>query len=97
MTAYVIAEIDVADRDAYKAYQAADADSVARHGGRILVQGGRTASLEGAAPKRIQLIEFASIEAAQRWYESTDYRDARAIRAIAGKARFVVVEGKPGG
>ena len=93
MTAYVIAEIDITNKDAYKAYQAADADSVARHGGRVLVQGGRGAALEGAAPKRIVVIEFATMEAAQRWYDSPDYRDARTIRAVAAKSRFLVVEG----
>ena len=95
MTAYVIAEIDVTDRDAYKIYETAGADSVGRHGGRFLAQGGRSAALEGAAPKRIMVIEFASIEAAQRWYQSPDYRDARTIRAIAGKSRLVIVEGAP--
>jgi uncharacterized protein (DUF1330 family) len=93
MTAYVIAEIDIVDRDAYKVYEAARADSVARHGGRFLAQSGRSAGLEGAAPKRVQVIEFASMEAAQRWYESPDYRDARSIRAIAGKSRVMIVEG----
>lgn len=95
MTAYVIAEIDIVDRDAYKVYEAARADSVARHGGRLLAQDGRSAGLEGAAPKRVQVIEFASMEAAQRWYESSDYRDARSIRAIAGKSRMMIVEGAP--
>ena len=95
MSAYVIAEIDVTDRDAYRIYETAGADSVARHGGRFLTQGGRSAGLEGAAPKRITLIEFASMEAARRWYESPDYRDARTIGGIAGKSRLVIVEGGP--
>jgi uncharacterized protein (DUF1330 family) len=93
MTAYVIAETDVTDSDAYKIYQAARADSVVRHGGRFLAQGGRSAKLEGAAPKRIQVIEFASMEAAQRWYDSLDDRDARNIGSIAGKSRVMIVEG----
>jgi uncharacterized protein (DUF1330 family) len=95
MTAYVIAEIDVTDRDAYKIYETAGADSVARHGGRFLARGGRSAGLEGPAPKRIMVIEFATMEAAQRWHDSPDYRDARAIRAIAGKSRLVIVDGAP--
>jgi uncharacterized protein (DUF1330 family) len=93
MTAYVIAEIDVTDGDAYKVYEQARADSVVRHGGRFLAQGGRSAKLEGAAPKRIQVIEFASMEAAQRWYESPDFRDARSIGVVAGKSRVMIVEG----
>jgi uncharacterized protein (DUF1330 family) len=95
MIAYVIAEIDVTDRDAYKIYETARADSVARHGGRFLSTGERTAALEGAAPKKVQVIEFPSVEAAQRWHESREYRDARTIGALAGKSRMVVVEAAP--
>lgn len=93
MTAYVIAEIDVTDRDAYRAYEAADGDSVVRHGGRFLVKGAHPATLEGAAPKRLMVIEFADLASAQRWYNSPEYRDARTIRRVAAKSRVFAVEG----
>jgi uncharacterized protein (DUF1330 family) len=93
MTAYVIAEIDVTDRDAYRAYEAADADSVKRHGGRFLVKGGPATGFEGASPKRLMVVEFADLASAHRWYNSPENRDARTIRAVAAKSRMFAVEG----
>jgi uncharacterized protein (DUF1330 family) len=93
MTAYVIAEVDVTDPEAYKAYQALTPASIARHGGRFIVRGGSTEALEGAPPKRIVVAEFASMEAARRWYHSRDYGEARAIRETAAKTRLFFVDG----
>jgi uncharacterized protein (DUF1330 family) len=93
MTAYVIAEVEVADPEAYKTYVAATPASIARYGGRFLVRGGSGEALEGAAPKRIVVLEFASREAARRWYESPEYSAARALRETAATVRLFIVEG----
>jgi len=93
MTAYVVAEVEVTDPEAYKAYQALTPGSIARHGGRFLVRGGTTETLEGASPKRVVIIAFDSMEAARRWYHSPDYGEARALREKAAKARLYSAEG----
>lgn len=93
MTAYVIAEIDVTDAETYKAYTALTPASIARHGGRFLVRGGPAEGLEGDSPKRIVVVEFDSVAAARRWYESPDYTEAKAIRARAAESRLFIVEG----
>ena len=95
MTAYVIAEVEVTDPEGYKAYQALVPPSLARHGGRFLVRGGRTETLEGAPAKRIVLLEFESVEAAKRWYDSPDYSEAIPLRMKSAKARLFIVEGAP--
>ena len=65
-----------------------------RHGGRYLARGGTTLTLEGDwLPDRLVVIEFESIEAAQAWYDSDDYRDIRRMREGAGEWRMVVVDG----
>ncbi len=92
MTAYVIAEVEVTDPEAYRAYQALVPPSLARHGGRFLARGGRTEPLEGTPPKRIVVLEFDSIEAAKGWYNSPDYSEAIAIRKKSAKARLFIVE-----
>jgi uncharacterized protein (DUF1330 family) len=71
--------------------------SLARHGGRFLVRGGRTEALEGAPAKRIVLLEFESVEAAKRWYDSPDYSEAIPLRKKSAKARLFIVEGAPPG
>jgi uncharacterized protein (DUF1330 family) len=93
MTAYMVAEMDVTDAEAYEAYKAAAGELITRYGGRYLSRGGPSAVLEGEAPKRVVIVVFDSIEAAQRWYRSDDYQAARRLRDGAAKARLFVVEG----
>lgn len=94
MTAYVIVEIDVTDPEQYEKYKAASPAAIAAAGGRFLVRGGELAVLEGDwNPPRIVLLEFDDLEAAQRWYDSELYRQARQLRAGAATFRAVVVRG----
>ena len=37
--------------------------------------------------------EFDSVEAARRWYDSPDYREARKVREGAAKVRLFIAEG----
>jgi uncharacterized protein (DUF1330 family) len=49
--------------------------------------------LEGDwAPERIVVIEFPTVDAAKRWYDSPEYAAARAVRAGAGRWNMIVVE-----
>ena len=95
MAAYVIAEVEVIDPNGYKTYQALVPPSLAPFGGRILVRGGRTVSLEGAPTKRIVVIEFDNVETAERWYRSPAYAEAIPLRQRAATARLFIVEGAP--
>src|SRR6185312_10074491 len=56
--------------------------------GTLQILRGAVAALEGERPKRIVVLEFASRNAAQRWYDSEDYREARAIREKAAISRL---------
>ncbi len=94
MSAYVVFEIEVTDPERYERYKALSGPAVAAAGGRYLARGGRTASLEGAAPpRRSVVIEFDSLEAAVAWYEGEAYTAARALREGAATVRAYVVEG----
>jgi len=93
MAAYVIAEIEVHDPAAYRVYMDAAPATIARHGGRYLARGGAAEALEGAGPKRIVVLEFPTAEAARRWFDSPEYRDATALRQKASTGRFLLVDG----
>ncbi|HXM85348.1 MAG TPA: DUF1330 domain-containing protein [Stellaceae bacterium] len=95
MTAYLISEIDVTDPKAYEPYKTAASAAIARHGGKYIVRGGKTLSLEGAPPKRMIVLEFPDIEAAKRFHESAEYQAAIPLRkkASAG-SRLYIVEGQ---
>jgi uncharacterized protein (DUF1330 family) len=96
MPAYVIVETDVHDEQQYERYKAASPGAVAAGGGRYLARGGELAVLEGDwRPRRLVVLEFEDLEAAKRWYDSPEYREARGLREGAATMRMVAVEGIP--
>jgi len=94
MPAYVIVDIETTDPERTARYRELSGPSVARHGGRFIVRGGTTHALEGGwDPVRLVVIEFPSMDVALGWYDSDDYREARAVRAGSGIYRMVAVDG----
>lgn len=94
MPAYVIVEIETADPAAMARYRELASAAVAAHGGTYLARGGRTLTFEGGwAPERLVVLEFASLDAAQAWWASAEYAQAREIRERAGRTRMVAIEG----
>ena len=94
MAAYLIVETDIHDPEQYEHYKAASPGVVAAGGGRFLVRGGELAVLEGDwQPKRLVVLEFESLEAAKRFYESEQYQEAKRLRDGAADLRMVAVEG----
>lgn len=94
MPAYVIADIDVHDQEAYREYGALVPGTLEPFGGRFLVRGGDCEPLEGDwRPRRLVVLEFPSTDHARRWYASTDYVAAMAIRHRASTGSIVLVGG----
>jgi len=91
---YIIAQVDVTNPQQYAEYAKLTPALIEKSGGRFLARGGRTASLEGPAPRsRVVIIEFPSIERAQEFYNSPEYVAARKLREGAAVTQFVAVEG----
>ena len=94
--AYTVTETEVIDAAAQAAYtplvraalQAAGARPVSRPGGRIV-------ATEGAAPKRVGINEWDSLEQAQAFYNSKAYKDLAPQRDKAVKTirRYIVEAG----
>lgn len=94
MAAYVIVDVDVKDPERYREYVASVPPSIEKYGGRFVVRGGRAENLEGEwQPKRVVVLEFESIERAQEWWSSEEYRKPKAMRQAASHANMIVVEG----
>lgn len=94
MAAYVIAEVDVHDPALFEEYRKIVPATIAQYGGKYLVRGGATESKEGGwMPKRVVVLEFPSMDQARKWYHSTEYAPALAMRLKAAKNRMVIVEG----
>ncbi len=59
MPAYIIVEIDVHDPEIYEEYKRLTPASLAAHGGRFVVRGGQTETLEGDwIPQRIVVLNL---------------------------------------
>lgn len=94
MVAYVIAAVEVTDPVKYEDYKKLTPGAIAKHGGRFIVRGGASATLEGDwHPGRIVVIEFPSLDVAKRFYDSSEYGAARRARAGAATLRMIAVEG----
>jgi uncharacterized protein (DUF1330 family) len=93
--AYVIADVRVTDPQRYAGYVALSPAAVAAAGGEFVVRGGRCQPLEGDwTPGRVVVVKFPSFDAAVAFYDSEQYRAARAQRAGAtSQFNMIVVEG----
>jgi uncharacterized protein (DUF1330 family) len=94
MSAYVIVDVDVHDQVLYEEYKKHTPGSIAPFGGRFIVRGGETHTLEGDwKPTRIVVLEFPTVEKAKEWWDSDAYRHARDIRHRAARTKMIVVQG----
>lgn len=92
--AYVVAEIDVKDLDAYREYVAAAFPIIQKYEGKFLTRGGTTIAVEGTPPKqRVMIIEFASLEQAKAFEYSKEYTAIAPLRQSSADSRLFIVEG----
>jgi uncharacterized protein (DUF1330 family) len=95
--AYVVSEIEITDMDAYQKEYAPIAQALIKAaGGHLLAAGQNIVSFEGAPPKtRVSINRFDSMEAAQIWRNSSQYKEARKVGDKYAKFRAFAVEGFP--
>ena len=94
MSAYVIVDIEVLDPEPYEEYKRLASASIAAHGGRYVVRGGNSEVLDGDwTPRRLVVLEFATVEAAKAWRSSPEYAEALEVRGRCARSNMVVVEG----
>jgi len=92
--AYIVVETDIHDPEQYELYKQASPAAVAASGGRFIARGGELAVLEGEwQPRRLVLLEFPDLDAARRFYDSPEYREAKRLREGAARLNMVAVEG----
>jgi uncharacterized protein (DUF1330 family) len=94
VAAYVIGEIEVTDPSTYEDYRKQVPAVVSKYGGKFVVRGGKVETLEGGwAPKRLVVLEFPSLEQAQKWYRSPEYAPLIKLRQSASRGKLLIVEG----
>ena len=80
MPGYVIANYTVTDPEKYAEYPPAVGPSLAQYGGKPIVASPNSKVLEGDPLSATVVIEFESVEAAQRWYDSPEYNKIKHLR-----------------
>jgi uncharacterized protein (DUF1330 family) len=93
--AYVIAEIEVTNADAYgKEYAPLSQKALLESGQKRLANGGKTVALDGEPPKsRIVVSVFENMDKAQAAFTSPAYMESRKIGDKYAKFRIFAVEG----
>ncbi len=96
MAAYLIVEIGTTDAALMAEYRKHTPGLIAKFGGKFVVRGGETETLEGGwSPPRLVMIEFPDMATAKRFYHSEEYKPVLAMRLKAGNCRAVLVDGVP--
>jgi len=94
MAGYLIANIEVKDPAKFEEYRQKVVPVIKKFGGRYLVRGGDVRRLEGNLPlKRVVVLEFPTVEAAQRFYDSAEYRPILDLRLASTQSDVMVVQG----
>jgi len=94
---YTVTEIDVTNIEAYtKEYAPLAQATIKNSGGKLLAAGQKVTALEGEPPKpRVAIQVWDSLEAAQKWRSSAEYKKAREVGDKYAKFRAFAVEGLP--
>ncbi|MFV0526820.1 MAG: DUF1330 domain-containing protein [Acidimicrobiales bacterium] len=94
MTAYCVVRVHVTDPERYEDYKKLSPGAVAAYGGKFLVRGGATETVEGEdESRRVVIVEFPDLEAARAFASSPEYGEAREVRSGAADVQMVLVDG----
>ena len=92
--AFVVGEIDVKNAELLdKEYVPVASKAVREGGGRYLVAGGKSVSFYGEPPRRIAIMAFDNLEKAEAAFNSTAYKQAKAVGDKYATFRIYAVEG----
>lgn len=89
---YVVAQIQIEDRETYRTYEAGFGDVFEKYEGRVLSVSEDPELIEGDWPwTRTVLIHFPSSAALHAWYDSEEYQELAEHRWAASTANIVAV------
>ena len=72
--AYWVGIVDVKDHNEYKKYAEIAGQALIKAGAKILSRGGKIINLEGKKMNRLVVIEFPSVDEAEKFYQSEEYK-----------------------
>jgi uncharacterized protein (DUF1330 family) len=97
--AFVIVErtATTGDESIQQQYATLARDILPKYGARYLARSQRNILLEGdgAAPCCMAILQFPSMDAVRRWYDSPENQSAAKVRQSGAKFRIIAIEGLP--
>ncbi len=97
MAGYLVLNIAVKDPEKFEEYRQKAAPLIEKFGGRYLIRGGDMRRLEGNPQlNRLVVLEFPTVEAAQRFYDSAEYQPLLKLRLASTRSDTVLVQGYSG-
>ena len=95
--AYLIGQVTIHNTEGYLNYSQHVPATLAQYGGKYLIRGGNSTQLEGIAQgNRRVVIEFASRQAAETWYNSPEYQAILPHREANSEGHIAIVDGFEG-
>lgn len=94
MSVYLIAQINVHDREAYKKYTKGFLAMFGGYKGEVIVADESVELMEGEWPyQRTVIIRFDDEAEAKRWYNSPEYKAAAAYRFEGSTTNLIMTRG----
>ena len=92
--AFIIARVDITDRDQYQHYLKAAPSVIEQYGGKVIARSESPLTLEGQdETRRTIILQFPSVARAKDFYFSPEYQEARKLREGAAYGELIVIEG----
>jgi len=92
MSAYVIVNYTIHDTEKYQKYPPAVRPTILQYGGKLLVAD-TDAKSKGSPHQVMVVIEFESVKAARRWWESPEYGAIKHYREESSEGWEAIVPG----
>ena len=95
MAGYVIAQINLKNKEGYKEYVDKVPAIIKNFGGKYLVKAGEFKSIEGKWDfTRNVVIKFPSYEKALEWYNSDEYNQIKNLRLENAESNIIIIKGE---
>jgi uncharacterized protein (DUF1330 family) len=94
MSAYIIVQINITNKDAYKEYLKQVTPIAEKYGGEYIIRGGKSKTMLGNWDyERTVVIKFPSYDIAMKWYSSEEYAPVKKIRENNSNGNLIIIEG----
>jgi uncharacterized protein (DUF1330 family) len=93
MSAILVSRAKLRDPEKMKAYGAAAAQTLAAHGGEVVLRGAFSEAFLGkGAPHATGIMRFPNLEAARGWFDSAEYQALTELRETAAEMEFFLYD-----